>query len=158
MKPIHVLPALLLLAACGSADPAPVPDATPDDTGIIDESALQNETLSVSYAPITGVGGHNANGVITLRFMESGQNVLDAQLNIDLPPAGALYAGWIGKDESWTPVGTFTNPFGDVRHVLRYVGTEQLDPDARFIVTILRQGETERGEPVAVADLQQSGQ
>lgn len=101
--------------------------------------------LWLGVAPISGVGDMNANGVIQGQYFEDGTYFHSLKVNIELPPAGKQYIGWLlepdGKE--WVRTGELSSPTRDVRHGLRLT----LQRDLRMFTVVRVTLESVGSEP-----------
>ena len=143
MKPHSILLclALLVLASCNrsSTDDVLATEeivrAMPKGGEVVDEK--RGKELWLAVGAMGGVNEHPANGVALAHYFENGTYLLTVDLNIELPPDGFFYEGWL-LDEGKDPVsaGHFRSVFGDVRHRLEFETDEDFRGSLNVIVTV----------------------
>jgi hypothetical protein len=91
-----------------------------------------------AYGAMSGINKTNANGVATGHFFDSTMYVLGIQLNIQPAVKGSFYEAWLTDEEGiqMQSAGHLTNPFGDVRHQLRFDMKKDLRPLKHIVVTL----------------------
>lgn len=96
-----------------------------------------------AYGALTGVEDFNANGVAQSHYFVDGRYLHTANLNIEPAPDGYFYEGWLVKGPSVISAGHLSNPFGDVRHSLRF----EADKDYRDHLSVIITLEPDDGNP-----------
>lgn len=106
--------------------------------------ARRGKELWFAVGVMEGVGGIPANGVVQSHVFEDGTSLINLQLNIEVPPDGFFYEGWLDRG-SLEPMslGHLRNPAGDVRHQRAFEPKEDLRPYANMFVT----READDGDP-----------
>ena len=97
-----------------------------------------------AYGAMHGVDDTPANGVAQAHSFTDGFYLHTIQLNIDLPPDGYFYEGWILNGDDIVSTGHLSNYFGDTRYSLRF---EADDADYRDYVEVLVTLEPDDGNP-----------
>lgn len=100
-----------------------------------------------AYGAMSGVEGVNANGVTQAHRFEDGRYLHTVNLNIEPPEDGYFYEGWLVKGPSVISTGHLSNPFGDVRHSLRFEADEDYTGHLNVVVTL----EPDDGDPSPAA-------
>ncbi|MBI3335962.1 hypothetical protein HYZ98_00130 [Candidatus Peregrinibacteria bacterium] len=79
--------------------------------------AKRGKELWFAVGIMEGVEGTPANGVTQSHFFEDGTSLVNIQLNIEMPPDGFFYEGWIDRG-SLEPLslGHLRSVTSDVRH------------------------------------------
>ena len=136
--------ALLPLTACKKADkeldtehiqiPMPIGGVKLENHG--------KETW-FAYGALSGVAKYNANGATQSHLFEDGHFVHSANLNIQPAEDGYFYEGWLVKGSDSISTGHLTNPFGDVRHGLKYEAEQDYSGYLKVVITL----EPDDGDP-----------
>lgn len=143
---------LMVLGACGSTKESKEKTigkevfvtAMPVGGEINDPTHGREAWLAVG--PVEGTEGTPANGVVTAHYFEDGTFILGMQVNIVPPEDDFFYEAWLVQNgETDVSLGHLTNPFGDVRHQLRFSVEE--DYRNRTIIAITREPDDGNVEP-----------
>ncbi len=118
--------------------------------GKIEYSGHGNEEW-FAYGAVNGVEGVNANGVTQSHLFEDGRYLHTVTLNIEVPEDGYFYEGWIVNGPSVISTGHLKNPFGDVRHSLRFEADTDYTDHLSVIVTL----EPDDGDPAPAGHVAQ---
>jgi Anti-sigma-K factor rskA len=92
----------------------------------------------LAVGAMEGINDTPGNGVVTIHVFSDKTTIVGMQLNIQVPEDGEFYEAWLaGNDEKPTvSLGHLTNPFGDVRHQLRFEKKEDLRRFTKAVVTL----------------------
>lgn len=170
MKKSHTsvvaLSLLILLAACSKKQPVTVIDKSTGEhavkqvmpgAGPVDVPGHGKEVW-LAVGAMQGVGGSVANGVAQAHYVDDGTSIVTVQLNIEVAAKGSFYEAWLvgSNAEDRMTLGHLRNPFGDVRHSLKYLETADVRAFTKVEVTReLDDGNPEAGVVVAEAVLKE---
>ncbi len=98
---------------------------------------VHGKQVSFQYGAMGGVEGVNANGVGYYHTFEDDFYVMTMNLNIFQPGAGKRYVAWVAKNDGSNPqrAGVLSNPFGDVRHAVKFETKVDSGDDVLLFVT-----------------------
>ena len=134
-----------LLVACKSNAPIGVEKIQYGvPAGGIPVDPVHGKETWFAYGAMSGVEGTPANGVADIHRFEDGHYLHTASLNIAITADGTFYEAWLTDGEKMISTGHMTNPFGDVRHQVRFESNTDVEKYLKVVVTL----EKDDGNPV----------
>lgn len=132
----------ILIAGCGSQrsernellDTEVFEYALPKDGKI--EYEKHGEETWFAYGALSEVEGYRANGVTQSHMFEDDFYLHTVTLNIEPAPDGYFYEGWLVNGSSIVSTGHLSNPFGDVRHSLRFESAKEYSAYTKVVITL----------------------
>lgn len=101
--------------------------------------------VGLAYGAIAGTGETSANGIATAHYLEDGSTVIGVQVNIAAAQDGFFYEAWLSQtDTPQRSIGHLTNAMNDVRHSVRFEGTETHQKYKTVLIT----READDGDPM----------
>lgn len=100
--------------------------------------------VSLAYGAVEGVSGTAANGVASAHYLEDGNTVIGAQINIAVAEDGFFYEAWLADgDTPLISLGHLRNSMNDTRHSVRFESSDNLKNYSKIIIT----READDGDP-----------